>query len=62
MGNLTWHYAWEREGERANEIVLIDVFVHDLEADQSQVWITDDEMEHFVPNWVEPYKSNQINQ
>ena len=49
----TWHYAGEWETEGANEIILIDVLVHDLESNQRQVWITDDELKNFIPKWVE---------
>ena len=52
----TWHYAGEWKTEGANEIILIDVLVHDLESNQRQVWVTDDKVENFIPKWVESWE------
>ena len=52
----TWYYAGEWEAEGANEIVLVDVLVHDLESNQRKVWVTDDELEDFIPHRVESWK------
>jgi hypothetical protein len=52
----TWYNAGEWEAEGANEIILVDIFVHHLESNQRQVWVTDDELEYFIPYRVESWE------
>lgn len=50
---LTRCDAGDGQAEGAYEVILVDIFVHDLESNQRQIWVTDDKLEYLVPDWVE---------